>query len=225
RRGALATGTRLLAQRLPQMAGEERVQVLLALIEAAAVERLEIRGLKTAGDGFVDEILRVDEETWERRRPDLLTGRVAAASLGDAGRALALLPAFGVAADRSAFVRRLVLGQLRERREHDDRPEVLAAMLYGFGDLLSEPEVDRLVRELRRWKPAHLAPDFVTVQQIAWAVEPGRVGFTLLQRDLRSLVILPDPDGFGERAALCMCLATNYAAHRRESLERFVLGE
>lgn len=227
RRSALGAGTALLARRMPQLHGETRAQALAALVETAAVEGLPIRGIAAAGRELVDEVMRADDDTWLRRRPFLLTSRVASATLGDAGRTLALLPAFGVATDRCAFVRQLVLGQLRERRENDreDRPEVLAAMLYGFADLLSDRERNGLVRELRRWKPARLAPDFTTVQQIAWAVEPGWLGFARLQRDLRRLVILPDPERLGQRAALCMCLATSYAAHRAESLERFVLGE
>jgi len=227
RRAALGAGTARLAIRLPMLVGEELVQALAALVETAAVEGLPIRGLAAAGRGLVDEIMLADDETWTRRRPDLLTSRVSTTTLGDAGRTLALLPAFGCATDRCEFVRRLLLGKLRERRGGEqDQPEVLAAMLYGYADLLdSEQERDSLVRQLRRWKPVRLAPDFATVHQIAWGVEPGRSGFTRLQRDLRQLVILRAPEELGRRAALCMCLATNYAAHRRHSLERFARVE
>ncbi len=227
RSNALGAGAALLARRLPTLVGEARAQALTALVEAAAVEGLPSGGIAAAGTQLIDEIMLADDETWRRRRPDLLTGRVAAATLGDLGRTLALLPAFGVASERCAFVQQLLLGQLKERRaaEADAGPEVLAAMLYGFAELLTEPERNHLVRELRRWKPARLAPDFVTVQQLAWAVEPGRSGFTRLQRDLRQLVILDDPLRLDRRAALCMCLATNYAAQRGESLARFAAGE
>jgi hypothetical protein len=104
-------------------------------------------------------------------------------------------------------------------------PELLAATLYGFGELLSDRDRDWLVLQLRRWKPALLAPDFVTIQQIAWGIEPGRSGFTRLQRELRQVVVLPAPAHLHERAAMCLGLASNYAAYRDESLARFSLGE
>ncbi|MCK5941629.1 MAG: hypothetical protein KAI24_06655, partial [Planctomycetes bacterium] len=94
-----------------------------------------------------------------------------------------------------------------------ERPEVLAAMVYGFGDLLDEGrnERDRLAWALQRWKPARLAPDFATVQQIAWSLAPGSRGHTRMQRELRQLAVLPAPESLRDRAAFCLCLATNYA--------------
>ena len=112
------------------------------------------------------------------------------------------------------MVRQLILGQLRERRTlAQDRPEVLAAMLYGCDDLLdqSTSESDRVGWQLLRWKPTRLAPDFATVQQIAWSRSPGSRGYTRLQRELRQLAVLPMPEDLANRAAFLMCLATNYA--------------
>ncbi|HIE68771.1 MAG TPA: hypothetical protein EYP98_00675 [Planctomycetes bacterium] len=145
-----------------------------------------------------------------------MTSRVAAGSIGEAGRILSRLPAFGLDPAPCKLVRLLLLGQLRERRSlHDDRPEVLAAMLYGCRDLLSSEsnERERVSWALRRWKPRRLAPDFATVQQIAWAQTPGSRGYTRLQGELRQLAVLPTPDKLRNCAAFCLCLATNFAGH------------
>jgi hypothetical protein len=58
-----------------------------------------------------------------------------------------------------------------------------------------------------------LAPDFATVQQIAWSRTPGSRGYTRLQREIRQLAVLAAPENVADRAAFCMCLATNYAAY------------
>ena len=116
--------------------------------------------------------------------------------------------------DRCTLVRSLILGRLREQRAGDqDRPEVLAAMTYGFADLLDGKanERDRLAWALQRWKPARLAPDYATVQQMAWSLSPGTRGFTRMQRELRQLAVLPAPTGLLEQAAFSLCLATSYA--------------
>ena len=121
---------------------------------------------------------------------------------------------FGVDAPRCALVRNLVLGQLRDLRDQgQERPEVLAAMLYGLGDLLQEGERERVLHSLRRWKLTRLAPDFVTVQQLAWARRPGELGFTRLQGELRQLGVLAAPTSLLERAAFCLCLSTNFAGY------------
>ena len=63
------------------------------------------------------------------------------------------------------------------------------------------------------WKPARLAPDFATVQQLAWGQTPGSRGYTRLQGELRQLTVLPSPSKLHESAAFCLCLATNFAGH------------
>jgi len=222
---ALEVGGDWLAARLPGSRGATLATALAALIEVAAVTGSHVELVTEAGQRLVDEVLQADAETWGRRRPDLLTAHVPAATIGDAGRMLAVLPGLGIAAERCTIVRQLLLGQLRERTDLVDGPEVFAAIVFGFGDLLAEPEHAELVRQLRRWKPALLAPDFATVHQIAWGLEPGRIGFTRLQRELRQLTVLQAPERLFDRAALCMSLATNYAAHRDVSLLRFASGD
>jgi len=210
---ALAFGSRWLATQLPDCAGERLVCALAPLVEVAAVSGDYGDLVAQHGGRLVDEVLRTDEDTWGRRLPELLTGTVPAATLGDAVRVLGLLPGVGVAPARCHIVRQLLLGRLRERRDAgDDGPELLAAMLYGGADLLAAGEREEVERQLRRWTPLRLAPDFVTVHQLAWGFEPARVGFTRLQRELRRLAVLSDPGRLGTRAAFCLCLATNYAA-------------
>ena len=221
--GAGSTATRVtalrrsgdwLAERLPELHGEELVLALSGLAELAAISGQHFDAVATHGQRLLEGVLLPDDDTWTRRRPDLLGARVAPSTLGEAGRILARLPAFGADPEHCALVRQLLLGRLRERRERgQDRPEVLAAILYGSADLLAEAQRDRLEANLRRWKPALLAPDFVTVQQLAWGMQPGRRGFARLQGELRQLAVLPMPDGLRERAAFCLCLATSYAGY------------
>lgn len=190
------------------------VVALSGLVEVAAVTGQSFDDVAAHGARLVDEVLAVDAENWRRRRPALLGVGVSPLVLGEAGRVLSSLPAFGVDADRCTLVRRLCLGRLREQRAAgQDRPEVLAAMTYGYADLLDQDagERDRLSWALQRWKPARLAPDFATVQQMAWSLAPGTRGHTRMQRELRQLSILPAPLELRDRAAFCLCLATHFA--------------
>ncbi|MBL9079586.1 MAG: hypothetical protein JNL08_18935 [Planctomycetes bacterium] len=213
REDALAVAATWLEVRLPHCTGASLVAALTALVEVAAVSDRGGDLVAQHGRRLVDEVLRADADTWGRRRPELLAGGVATAVLGDAARVLRLLPGFGVDAARCLAVRQLVLGRLREQRDAgDDGPEVPTAMLYGCSDLLAAAERDEIERQLHRWTPLRLAPDFVTVQQYAWGFEPGRIGFARLQLALRRLAVLPDPGRLAARAAYSLCLAAPYAA-------------
>lgn len=205
-----------LARRLPNLQGERLVIALSGLLELAAINGQHFDEVSVHGQRLVEEVLKPDEERWRRSLPDLVTSRVAAGSIGEAGRILSRLPAFGLDPAPCKLVRLLLLGQLRERRSlNEDRPEVLAAMLYGCGDLLASEsnERERVRWALRRWKPRRLAPDFATVQQIAWAQTPGSRGYTRLQGELRQLAVLPTPAELRNCAAFCLCLATDFAGH------------
>ena len=187
---------------------------LSGLVELAAVTGRHFDAVSTHGRRLVDEVLEADDDRWRRRRPALLAGAVDAHTLGEAGRVVSRLPAFGVDPDRCTLFRSLALGRLREQRAGgQDRPEVLAAMSYGFADLLDRErnERDRLTWALQRWKPARLAPDYATVQQMAWSLSPGTRGFTRMQRELRQLAVQPAPTALRDQAAFCLCLATSYA--------------
>jgi hypothetical protein len=222
---ALSAGSDWLAARLPDASGPSLVTLLSPLVQAAAVRGRNVDDVVEHGRRLVDEVLHVDDNTWGRRRPELLGKSVSAGTVADAGRVLALLPGFGVDAARCRIVRQLLLGRLEERRDQgEDGPEVLVAMLFGAADLMSEPERAEVERQLRRWSPQHLVPDFATVHQLAWGLEPGRIGYTWLQRQLRRLAVLPDPTALADRAAFCLCLATNYAAWPGDTLHVVATG-
>jgi len=211
---AIERGAQWLTRVMQTARGARLVVALSGVVELAAVSGQHFEAVGEHGARLIDDVLAVDADNWGRRRPALLGGGVAPLVLGEAGRILSSLPAFGVDADRCTLVRRLCLGRLRElRAAGQDRPEVLAAMTYGFADLLDRAasERDRLTWALQRWKPARLAPDFATVQQMAWSLAPGTRGHTRMRRELRQLSILPAPPGLRDRAAFCLCLATHYA--------------
>lgn len=213
RHAALLRGGDWLAQRLPEWSGARLVAALSALVEVAAVTDGHRDALAAHGRRLVDDVLRRDQQNWERSLPELVGHHVAPGVLGEAGRLLARLPGVDVEARRAGLVRQLVLGQLRSRRvPNNERPEVVAALVYGFADLLAERERDELEHELLRWRPLHLVPDFATVQQQAWGLLPGRLGFTRLQTARRRLAMLPSPAEPTELAGLCLCLCTDYAA-------------
>lgn len=209
---------RWLAAEAPDLHGAALVEALAALVEVAAVSGEHFDVVVQQGQRLVDAVLRPDDQSWERSLPVLLGSRLPAATAGDAARLLRRLPGFGLAGDRCSLVRQLLLGQLRSRRAGgQDGPELLAALLFGCGDLLPDAERSEVELQLRRWKPVRLAPDYRTVQQVAWAVEPGQSGFTRLQGELRQLAVCPDPATLPSRAAFVLCLATNFAAYGHDS--------
>lgn len=221
RDAALRSGGDWLSRRAPAATGMELVTVLAALVETAAVTGDHVDVAAQHGLRLLDEVLQPDDHNWSRRLPDLLGPRVSAAVLADAGRLFAFLPGLGANAERCGIVRRLLLGRLRDRRDAgEDSPELVAAMLFGSADLLAEAERDALELRLRRWQPGCVAPDYCTVHLLAWALEPGRRGFTRWQAELRLLAVKPDPEALNDRAAFCLCLATNYAAFRDGLLRR-----
>jgi hypothetical protein len=225
RRSVMAQGAQWLVERASETSGNELAMALAALVEIAAIEGRYADVVVREGARFVDEMLRVDGDTWGRRLPELLTARASTAVVADAGRTLALLPGLGVGADRCALVRRLLLGQLRERLAVEQGPEALAGLLFGFADLLPDAERTEIEFQLRRWKPARLAPDFATIHHLAWAIEPGRIGYTRLQGELRRLAVLPEPTELAAMAGFCMSLATGYAAFGIPEAHRDSLGE
>lgn len=184
-----------------------------ALVELSAVTGEHGEIIRASGERLLASVLTVDGDNWSRRLPELLGSRVRPGLLAEASRALASVPAFGVAAGRCAIVRQLLLGPLRERRAAgEDTPELVAAILYGSADLLADEERVRLEVMMLRWKPVHLLADLPTLQQFAWAWAPGRHGFTRHQTALRQLATGEDPLELGKRGAFCLCLATGYAA-------------
>ncbi len=219
RADAVAAGSQWMVDRLGGATVADSVAALSALVEVAAVSGQHLAVVSAQGRRLLEDVLS-PAEAWRRGRPDLLAGTMPAAVVGEAMRVFRQLPAFGLDAERCELVRSLLLGSLQERIDRGaDGPECFAAVVYGGADLLDELERYRFERHLRRWQPVSLAPDFVTVQQLAWGMEPGRSGYTKLQWQLRPLAALPRPTAMRARAELSVCLAATYAAPRGEFLQ------
>lgn len=212
RAAAVDAAIERLVEALPALTGVDLLATLPAVAEYAAVCGVGAGRVVAAGQRLLDEVLRPDEDAWSRRLPALLGRKVPTALLGDGGRLARLLPAFGLPVDRCQLLRRLWLGQLRERMLLDQGPEPAVAALYGFADLLAPDEVDLLALELQRWQPARLVPDYATVQQLVWGMAPGLPGHTRVHAGLRRLAAAADPAALPARARLCLALACHYAA-------------
>jgi hypothetical protein len=213
RHAALAAGSDWLVAHLPELSGGRLVTALAGLLEVAAVSDRHLATLGEHGARLVAEVLDADEQQWRGRLPELVGSHAEARVLGEAGRLLARLPGIGLPAARCHLVRQLLLGQLRSRRAQGaDGPEALAALLFGYADLLASAERGPLELQLRRWKPARLAPDFATAHQLTAGVTPGRPGFRRMQGELRQLAVLPTPQSMGAQAMFCLCLAPDFAA-------------
>lgn len=214
-----------IAARLPQAGSLDLVRGLAAMVEMAALDGDRRALVGRQGQRLVAMILQVDDENWRRRLPELMTARAPAGVVAEAGRLLRLLPGFGVDGESCDLARELLLGALRERRRLGaDDAALFAGLLYGFGDRLRHEEREQVDLRLRRWKASRLAPDFATIQQLAWGIGPGSNGFTRLQGELRQVAASPDPLELAPRAALCLCLAPSYAAFAGGSWARLASG-
>lgn len=199
----------------------ERLQEQLAagLPDAVAASALAgVMDLAVVSAGPAAELVREHAErlatatlaTEGGRRPSLLHWQTSLAHLADAGQVLRLAPAFGARASLCARARRQVLQHLHERLDvATERPEVLAAMLYGFGDQIERRAIDA---RLALWSPRLMLPDYLALLHYAWGQYPLREGWASFQDDLRFLSAMPAPAQLDHTAALLMTLATNFAA-------------
>lgn len=228
---ALALGLRaLLAAGSSRTVGENRHLVCEAtdrLLDVLATDPpaevtasllAAVTDMAVVSDGRAGETVRRQAERLARatielggsRRPPLLQWHTRLSSLADAGYVLRLAPAFGAPAALCVRARRLVLAHLRERLDVPyERPDVVAAMLYGFGDLVDHRELD--VR-LLLWGARQFLPDYVALLHYAWGHYPVRRGWANFQDDLRYLSTLRTPDALADASALLLTLATNFAA-------------
>lgn len=226
RGAALAAGADWLAEGLPHWSGARLAVALAGLVEAAAASDRHVAVTALHGRRLVDEVLQRDGQNWERSLPELVGSNVPSGVLGECAALLRRLPGFEVDAHRAGIVRQLVLGQLRSRRVLGrERPEVLAALLYGCRDLLDEAERDELELQVLRWKPVRLAPDFATVRQQVWGFEPGRRGFTRLQAERRGLAVLATPAELAAAAGLCLGLCADFAAFPADASPGLGVGD
>lgn len=213
RAAAIVAAAERIVDELPQAHGERLAHGLAALCDAAVVDGRFAEAVRAHGERLVGSLLGIDIDTWARRLPELLAPSAAAGALGETARTLARLPSFGVDAQRCRIARSLAVGALRDRREAGaDGPDVVAALLYGGADLLPAAELLQAERDLRRWQPIRLAPDFALCHQFAWALEPGQRGHARLQSAVRELAVLAAPADARQLGAFVLCLASGYAA-------------
>jgi hypothetical protein len=221
REAAVRAGAARIAAALPSAHGDRLVAGVAALCDASVVDAGFLAAVRTHGARLVDGLLAIDEDNWSRRLPALLAPSASALAVSEAARTVGRLPGFGLDATRCKLARSLLVGALRDRRGVGvDSPELVAGLLYGGADVLPAAEREQLERDLRRWRPVRLAPDFRLCHQFAWSIEPGRRGHTRLQADLRELAVLPAPSAMAEAGAFVLCLATAYASTGGEPDER-----
>lgn len=205
---------------LPDLHGGTLAMALCALAESAATTasaRLDL--LARHGNRWIAGVLEVDDDVWSRRRPRMLQVAEPAANLAAAGRFLQLAPAFGIDAGQATVVRLLLLAQLQERgSSRAETPDVPTALVYGFEDLIDDAERDDLERQLRRWRPDGLVPDYLALQQLAATRHPEHLGYARWQLELRRVCAVATPVALADRAALCLCLASSFDGGGRTRL-------
>lgn len=198
-----------LVDRLGGLDEGDTATALAALADLAVVEGGE---LADAVGRYTDRLARSTLTERVGSRPGLLHWATDVRSLADAGRLLRVAPAFGVHAGLAFRARMMIAAHLDERlerRSEHEAPTLLAAQLYGFGDLI---DLDAAERALRLWRPRLLLPDFVALHHIAWGKRPARAGWAAFQQELRGLSGVRTPAETGDAAALLLCLSTGYAA-------------
>ncbi len=221
-RGAVAALRADLARRLPEVRGADRVAVLAAMVDVAVLtDGVEVELVRRYATALARSVSRPAEVrvaahghgvVVAQRRPELLRIETPAASLADAGHVLRLAPAFGVDPALARQARRLVAAHLQERlaAASVEQPALLAAQLYGFGDLVDRGEVDRM---LSLWRPRLMASaDVVALYQMAWGQYPPRPGWARFQWELREVGAAKTPESVLDTAALLLSVATNFAA-------------
>ena len=133
------------------------------------------------------------------------------AAIGEAGRLFRLAPALGVDPDLAAGARTVLAAHLQAQAalRSTDSAALLAALRYGFGDLVNRAPLDR---KLRRWDPSMLLPEPVVLLQVTWSQFPVRSGWSEFQSGLRRICTAPTPDDPGDAAAFLLCLGMHFAA-------------
>lgn len=194
-----------------------RVSALCAIAELAVLgDRPSIDFVARAADdlaaGVLGSTATAAEEGRVAARPELLSFGTPLHALADAGRLLWIAPAFGAHPGLALRARMMVAAHVEERLVRGagaEQPARLAALLYGFGDLVDRDAVERA---LALWRPRLLRDDLVAVHHLAWSRYPVRAGWADFQRELRWLSGLPSPESLRGRAALLLGLCTNVSA-------------
>ncbi|MCB9869441.1 MAG: hypothetical protein H6836_02905 [Planctomycetes bacterium] len=199
-----------LAQRVDRLEGGVLASALAGLVDVAVVSP---RGTaRLVGRNTARMVRALLDDGDGKTRPDLLQWNTPAAQVADAGRVLRLAPAFGVDVEAATKARAYLAAYLAKRVSFstEERPDLLAAQLYGFGDLIDRAPIER---KLRLWHASDLVPNyFVALHHISWSRFPLRAGWAAFQRELRSVAATATPAEVGDAAALLLSLAVYYAA-------------
>ena len=198
-----------LEEQVGDLGGAQLASALAGLMDLAVVSgRCMERLVGVHADRLVCSVL--DDDGLER--PALLNWQTPAASLADAGVVLRLAPAFGVHPARAGRARLFLAVHVQERIEltRNERPDLVAAQLYGFGDLVDRRPLDH---RLLLWTPEQLARGhLVALHHVSWSQFPTRRGWARFQDGLRVVAVMPTPDTVTDASALLLALAMNYAA-------------
>ncbi|MGE0141694.1 MAG: hypothetical protein AB7I19_02365 [Planctomycetota bacterium] len=186
-----------------------RVSVLLALAEHAVDAPADYgRFVADRTDALLATILSPRPNGG---RPHLLHWGEPLPRIADAGRLLRIAPAFGTSADRAFFARCLLAAHLEERVARSTRfehPELLAAQVYGFGDLVDREAADHA---LRFWPLRLLTPDYRTIVHRTWGSFPIRAGWAEVKGQILGLACEPTPVSLSDTAALLLALCADAA--------------
>jgi len=156
----------------------------------------------------------------------MLNWQTTPAQLADAGQVLRLAPAFGVDSHEVLRARAYLAAHLAEQvaQARSERPDLLAAYLYGFGDLIDREDIEH---KMRLWRPRDLVSEhLVALHHFAWSRFPLRSGWADFQHDLRVVASMATPQGVTDAAALALALSMNFAAPgSHELLDLAMRGE
>ncbi|MCC6782935.1 MAG: hypothetical protein IT457_08820 [Planctomycetes bacterium] len=198
----------------------DRLDAGRAAVALAALADLAVLETDALGAFVAQRAERLAEAALERapdgRRPPLLSWTEPAPRLAEAGRVLALAPAFGADAALSLRARMSIAAHLEERLARMQRfetPELHAAIAYGFGDLVELSAADAA---LAFWPARLLLPDYTALVHYTWSKYPLRAGWAELQLELRGLAALPTPTGLRDTAALLLALCSDAAARGQD---------
>ena len=230
-----------LEARVPQLHGGELATALAGLMDVAVEYGGRKAGLVRVHAARLVECIstppRAAEPHYEPKtpvvgpvpvvaRPSMLNWQTTPAQLADAGQVLRLAPAFGVDSNKALRARAYVAAHVAERVASikSERPDLLAAYLYGFGDLIDREDIEL---KLRLWRARDLMPEhLVALHHVAWSRFPLRSGWADFQHDLRVVASMATPQGVTDAAALLLALSMNFAAPgSHELLDLAMRGE
>ncbi len=198
-----------LVERLPALKGGELATALSGLVDVAVVSGPKMGRLVGVHASRLAESVIY---SYNNHRPSMLNWQTSAAQLADAGQVLRLAPAFGIVNKEALLARVYLAMHLSERIDlsTSERPDLLAAKLYGFGDLIDRSDTER---RLGLWHARDLVPEhYVALHHVAWSRFPLRSGWADFQLELCSVSTLATPDASSDASALLLSLAVNYAA-------------